>query len=435
MKNKNLSLTSEQSHHIFKKRKIVFDEDGEQQNLIIESGFNIGCSSSNSKHFKSTQSNSYHRKRGSKSKDAHRKWSCSTNDCSGFRDKFVLASYNILGVENASRHPDLYRKVPYKYMKWDHRRVALCKELTQYDPSILCFQEVDCFSDLRDALQQGGFKGVQKARTGDAQDGCAIFWKYDRFKLLHEENIEFQHFGLRNNVAQFCVLELKDDQLNRDPKMSKTTCRSLVVGNIHVLFNPNRGDIKLGQVRLFLEKAHRLSEEWGGIPVVLAGDFNSVPQSALYQYISSAKLNILQHDRRRVSGQIEMPPRHSSSHKEPFRPKSFKYRWNCEELKLATGSKTVSCLQHSLKLRSAYLGVPGNVTTRDIIGEPLATLCLSNFMGTVDYIWHNDQLVPVRVLETLPRNALKTMGGLPSKDWGSDHLALVCEFAFANSES
>ncbi|KAK4341208.1 hypothetical protein RND71_039709 [Anisodus tanguticus] len=51
-----------------------------------------------------------------------------------------------------------------------------------------------------------------------------------------------------------------------------------LVGNIHVLYNPNRGDIKLGQVRLFLESAQRLSQEWGDIPVVLAGDLNSMPQ-------------------------------------------------------------------------------------------------------------------------------------------------------------
>lgn len=32
------------------------------------------------------------------------------------------------------------------------------------------------------------------------------------------------------------------------------------------------------QIRLFLKKAHELSQEWGNIPVVLAGDFNSMPQ-------------------------------------------------------------------------------------------------------------------------------------------------------------
>uniref|UniRef100_A0A0E0E083 Endonuclease/exonuclease/phosphatase domain-containing protein n=1 Tax=Oryza meridionalis TaxID=40149 RepID=A0A0E0E083_9ORYZ len=53
--------------------------------------------------------------------------------------------------------------------------------------------------------------------------------------------------------------------------------QKLVVGNIHVLFNPKRGDVKLGQIRMLLEKANALAEKWGGIPIVLAGDFNSTP--------------------------------------------------------------------------------------------------------------------------------------------------------------
>lgn len=40
--------------------------------------------------------------------------------------------------------------------------------------------------------------------------------------------------------------------------------RRLLVGNIHVLFNPNRGDIKLGQVfaPLFIDKEGQVLAEW-----------------------------------------------------------------------------------------------------------------------------------------------------------------------------
>lgn len=34
----------------------------------------------------------------------------------------------------------------------------------------------------------------------------------------------------------------------------------------------------MAQVRLFLEKAHELSQEWGSIPVIISGDLNSIPQ-------------------------------------------------------------------------------------------------------------------------------------------------------------
>ncbi|XP_054787089.1 carbon catabolite repressor protein 4 homolog 5-like isoform X4 [Prosopis cineraria] len=265
---------------------------------------------------------------------------------------------------------------------------------------------------------------------------------FTRFTLLHQEDIEFQQFGLRNNVAQLCILEVKRDKLESDACSPTILNRRFLVGNIHVLFNPKRGDIKLGQVRLFVDKAYKLSQEWGNIPVILAGDLNSVPQSAIYEFLASSKLDIQLYNRRNMSGQLE-----ASSNCRVFRSqvgyeasismsvsRQLVYRWSEEELELATGAEGVTHLQSHLKLHSAYASIPGNNKTRDDIGEPLATSYHSKFMGTVDYIWHTKELVPVRVLETLPIDILRATKGLPSEKWGSDHLALVCEFAFANYE-
>ncbi|GKV39422.1 hypothetical protein SLEP1_g47187 [Rubroshorea leprosula] len=379
--------------------------------------------------------------------ESSRKWVFSSRDCSNYKDKVIIVSYNILGVENAAKHPDLYVNVPPKFLKWQRRKNLIRNEINGYNASILCFQEVDRFDDLDDLLQKDGFKGVYKARTGEACDGCALFWKDEIFTLLHEENIEFQRFGLRDNVAQLCVLKMNQNQIQskstQESETKSTKNRSLLVGNIHVLFNPNRGDIKLGQIRLFLEKAHKLSQEWGGIPVILAGDLNSIPQSAMYQFLESSGLNIQFHDRRRISGQLEYESQGKGfkfQNKNMARctasvsvSRTVRYSWSEEELMLATGSKRVTHLQHKLKLDSAYLRVPGSHGTRDSYGEPLATSYHSKFMGTVDYIWHTQGLVPVRVLDTLSIKALR-YSGLPSERWGSDHLALVCELAFADGD-
>ncbi|XP_058091543.1 carbon catabolite repressor protein 4 homolog 5 isoform X2 [Magnolia sinica] len=390
------------------------------------------------------------KKKGRSEEDRNRRWVFSPRDCSGYKDRFVIVSYNILGVGNASKHVDLYNRVPPQNLNWDWRKKLICKELNLYMPGILCFQEVDRFDDLADLLHEDGFKGVYKGRTGEACDGCAIFWREELFTLLHQEDLEFRKFGLRDNVAQLCVLKMnlnhsKSSRSNGTyPQKARTTpSRSILVGNIHVLFNPNRGDIKLGQIRLFLETAHRLSQEWGNIPVIIAGDLNSMPQSAIYQFLASSELDILMYDRRKMSGQIECP---SSS--KPFSNQSatttrsllcisnpMRYRWSEEEIRLAAGCRGCTHLQHHLKLHSAYIGVPGDCHTRDNDGEPLATSYHSKFMGTVDYIWHSEDLVPVAVVETLPINILRKTGGLPSEKWGSDHLALVCELAFADNVS
>ncbi|KAF5469043.1 hypothetical protein F2P56_013143 [Juglans regia] len=376
----------------------------------------------------------------------YRKWVSSSCDFSDCKDKLVIVSYNILGVNNASNHPDLYCKVPPEFLEWDQRKILIHEEINNYNASILCFQEVDRFEDLDDLFQTEGFVGVYKARTGEACDGCAIFWKDKLFTLLHQENIEFRSFGLRDNVAQLCVLELiqnqsesKYTQASMSPPIRN---RRLLVGNIHVLFNPNRGDIKLGQVRMFLERAYKLSRQWGDIPVVIGGDLNSIPQSPIYQFLASSELDVQLYDRRKISGQLEYAyqcrdfrfQNENAARRGAWmpNPKPLLYRWSDEELRLATGIGGVTHVQHQLKLCSAYIGVPGSSRTRDNHGEPLATSYHSKFMGRVDYIWHTEELVPVRVLETLPINSLRRSGGLPSEKWGSDHLALVCELAFAD---
>lgn len=260
-----------------------------------------------------------------------------------------------------------------------------------------------------------------------------------RFTLLHEEKIEFLKFGLRNNVAQLCVLKRK--QSRSDPDLEAETSQMLpsqtfLVGNIHVLFNHKRGDMKLGQVRIFVEKAHELSKKWGNIPVILGGDFNSTPQSALYEFLASSELDLELHDRRNMSGTIGQGVFQSqNTHAARFWgsvPRPHPYIWDKEELRLATGNDKSTFLKHPLNLSSAYLGVCGSSTTRDNFGEPLATSYHSMFMGTVDYIWHSREVVPIRVLDTLPISILRKTGGLPSKEFGSDHLALVCELAFFN---
>ncbi|XP_030941118.1 carbon catabolite repressor protein 4 homolog 5 isoform X3 [Quercus lobata] len=346
----------------------------------------------------------------------NRNWVFSSHDLPNYKDTVVVVSYNILGVENASNHPYLYYKVPPKFLDWDRRKILIHEEINRYNASILCFQEVDRFDDLEDLLKKDGFVGIHKARTGEACDGCAIFWKEKLFAVLHQENIEFRRVGLCDNVAQLCVLEMIQNQSEsksstQTSMSSSTQSRRLLVGNIHVLFNPNRGDIKLGQ-------------------------------SAMYQFLASSKLDIQQLDRREISGQLECPsqcrgyrPYYENATRSNVWmsiPRPLLYTWSDEELRLATGSGGVTHVQHQLKLLSAYLGVPGSSRTRDIHGEPLATSYHSKFMGTVDYIWHTEELVPVRVLETLPIDTLRRSGGLPSEKWGSDHLALVCELAFAD---
>ncbi|KAL5726289.1 hypothetical protein ACHQM5_009343 [Ranunculus cassubicifolius] len=344
------------------------------------------------------------------------------------QEKFTVVSYNILGDKNAAKHRDLYSLIPQEYMKWDRRKKLICEELIEKDSDIICLQEVDKYYDLLEIMEKQGYTGSFTQRSGGAVDGCAMFWKADKFRLLEGESIEFKDFGLRDNVAQIYVFEMcRDDS------------RRVLVGNIHVLFNPSRGDIKLGQIRVLLSRAQTLSEKWGNVPVVLAGDFNCTPQSAIYQFISSSQLDVALYDKKYLSGQHGRHPPHSGCFRgymsrtmllmDRFMNKS----WSEEETMSATGNTNGTIAEHPLRLKSSYASVKvteGPLRTRDFHGEPLATSFHSKFLGTVDYLWYSEGLVPSRVLDTPPLDILRKTQGLPYKKLGSDHLALVSEYAF-----
>ncbi|KAG7625714.1 Endonuclease/exonuclease/phosphatase [Arabidopsis thaliana x Arabidopsis arenosa] len=343
-----------------------------------------------------------------------------TTPVSQASERFTVVSYNILGDGNSSYHRDLYSNVSVPYLKWGYRKRLICEELIRLNPDIICMQEVDKYFDLFSMMEKAGYAGSYKRRTGDNIDGCAMFWKADRFRVLERENIEFSQFGMRDNVAQLAVLELR--------KSNKS--RKILLGNIHVLYNPNQGDVKLGQVRSLCSKAHLLSKKWGDIPIVLCGDFNSTPKSPLYNFLASSELNVMEHDKKELSGQKNCRPTKvletgsKSSNTITFSS------WTKEEIRVATGQENSYWAAHPLKLNSSYASVKGSANTRDSVGEPLATSYHSKFLGTVDYLWYSDGLLPARVLDTLPIDVLCKTKGLPCQELGSDHLALVSEFVF-----
>ncbi|KAL3512280.1 hypothetical protein ACH5RR_024997 [Cinchona calisaya] len=343
-------------------------------------------------------------------------------------ERFTVVSYNILADRNAFKHWDLYRNVPSIFLRWHHRKRVICEELIGLNPDIICLQEVDKYFDLLTILEKAGYLGSYKRRTGDYVDGCAMFWKADKFQLLEGESIEFRQYGLRDNVAQLSVFEMR-----------KAKSRRILIGNVHVLYNPRRGDVKLGQIRFLLSKAYILSKKWENAPVVLAGDYNSTPQSAIYSFFSSSELNILLHDRGNLSGQKDCRPTQSLGVRQEkgslfvLMDRFLHSSWTSEEIKIATGDTGSRVVRHPLKLYSSYAMVKGSTGTRGPNGEPLATSYHSKFLGTVDYLWFSDGIVPTKVMDTLPINVLKKIGGLPCQKIGSDHLPLVSEFAFTPS--
>ena len=346
-----------------------------------------------------------------------------------------VMSYNILADRYAKTHAnELYSSVPKACMRWNTRANMMAKEISCWSPDIVCLQEVDRFKHLQNLLRPQGYRGTYLQRTAGRPDGLAIFWKHDSISLVHQEDVSFASYDLRDNVAQICVFKLKSHHHKEDPMV--------VVSNIHVLFNPKRGDIKLGQVRILLDRVHnvlhKFHTDWPGI---LCGDFNSSPSSALHRFITTGEINLLSTSRREVSGQISdarSPPvaYGGEDHHKPHAKQGAKKNkpWKLEEINTATGIENtnmescVSVLKHHLNIRSSYSDVLGD--------EPLFSTAHDKYFGTVDYIFYSNShnldryrwhARPMKVLGVPPVQRILPKG-LPSGFWPSDHVSLMTTF-------
>ncbi|XP_065318510.1 uncharacterized protein LOC135926530 isoform X2 [Gordionus sp. m RMFG-2023] len=119
---------------------------------------------------------------------------------------FTLMCYNILCDKYATRQ--LYAYCPTWALAWAYRKHRILSQLAESKADILCLQEVETeqFSDfLLPELEFLGYDGIfapkSRAKTMRHEerkfvDGCAIFYKRSRFRLLKSHVVEFNQVAI-----------------------------------------------------------------------------------------------------------------------------------------------------------------------------------------------------------------------------------------------
>ncbi|GLE00108.1 hypothetical protein PINS_up008835 [Pythium insidiosum] len=224
-----------------------------------------------------------------------------------------IVSFNVLADYIVARDGALNGDAAWKY-EWDYRRRRLLREILSWHAHIVCLQEVDHYDDFfAPELRKHGFVGVFKKRTGDeTQDGCAIFVQSKMLSIVSTHPLEYFESDdallNRHNVALQVVVEWRRDETSERP-------RRFIVANTHLLFNPGRGDVKLAQLQRLLSSLAELRrsestssassdrEDAAPLPVILCGDFNLMPHSALYEFLSRRSLDVSGLSKHFLSGQ------------------------------------------------------------------------------------------------------------------------------------
>ncbi|KAE8877193.1 hypothetical protein PF005_g13479 [Phytophthora fragariae] len=348
---------------------------------------------------------------------------------------FRFMSFNVLAdylVQNDRENEPAKRHVKYD---WEYRRGRLVKEILRWLPDVVNLQEVDHFEDFFEPrLRNAGYMGVYKRRTGETtHDGCAIFVKEDKFRIVSSHPLKYHVPGHpvldRDNIALTAVVE-------ETSNANGSTPARFVVANTHLLFNPHRGEIKLAQLNMLLEHLTSLRQEHNlMLPVLLSGDFNLAPHSPLYHFLSSGELDASGLSRYDLSGQ------NLSKHAEK---KTIRTNENDRARHHGNGTahgkfnaakarrddfrvfKANTVYSHELDFASAYAQSPNDKCT----GEPKFTIFHNGSRGAVDYIWFTRGSLHCHgVVEMIPAGLLFVNKELPTMEHSSDHLSLVANFS------
>ncbi|SCU96447.1 LAMI_0F06590g1_1 [Lachancea mirantina] len=329
------------------------------------------------------------------------------------KKSFTLLSYNTLCQHYAT--PKMYRFTPSWALSWEYRREKLKNEILSYQTDVVCLQEVESktFAEFWSPLMtEKGYSSIFQAKTRartmqskDSQkvDGCAMFYKNSEFKLLFSDIVDFSSMWMKHKRFQ-----RTEDYLNR--AMNKDNVALIIklqhiksgdqvwVATTHLHWDPQFNDVKTFQVGVLLDHLEKLIKEQHNcnnaqdlkrVPVVVCGDFNSTPDSAVYELFNTGSVR---------------------QHKD-IEGRDFGYM-------------SQKNFYHGLSLKSSY----------DSIGELPFTNMSPDFTDVIDYIWYSPQGLRVRGLlgEIDPTYASKFIG-FPNDKFTSDHIALVSRFEFTKT--
>ncbi|TIB04631.1 hypothetical protein E3P96_01578 [Wallemia ichthyophaga] len=338
-------------------------------------------------------------------------------------ETFSLLCYNILCDKYATSQ--MYGYTPSWALNWDYRKEILLQEIMGFSADIVCLQEVDIeqYEDFfLNHLSHHDYRGVysQKSRAKTMSenekkrvDGCATFFKGSKYQLIESEVIEFSQVALqRSDFAKtedmFNRVLTKDNIANVALLENIESGTRLIVANVHIHWNPEFRDVKLVQVAILMDEIEKISKRFSTlppklnvqsgkkgpvytdmskIPLIVCGDFNSVPNSGVYEFLGKG---------------------HVERDHEDFMHHQY-------------GAFTTEGMKHKFALKSSYAN----------IGELPMTNYIPGFEEVIDYVWYTQNtLSVVGLLGEVDQSYLNRIVGFPNVHFPSDHLVLHFVFFY-----
>lgn len=166
---------------------------------------------------------------------------------------------------------------------WHKRKENVIRMLNFYDLDIIGMQEVlvSQLNYMKENLPAFGVVGVGRKDGKDQGEFSPVFYRKDRFKMIKTETFWLSETpdkiskGWDANLERIVTWAILQD---------KKTSKEVIFLNTH--FDHRGVQARVESAKLLRSKIAELA---GGRPVILTGDFNSVPSSEAIQHLTDQK--------------------------------------------------------------------------------------------------------------------------------------------------
>lgn len=328
-------------------------------------------------------------------------------------ESFTVFNYNILCERYATAQ--LYGYTPSWALAWEYRKELILHEITSYGADIICLQEVDkenYDNYFTPQLKEKGYEGVfwakSRSRTMNdteqkAVDGCASFFKSSMFELVNKQLVEFNQAPSFKRDPNFKYTKEVYNRLMTKDHIAviimlerKGTGSRLMLANAHIEWNPKFRDVKVLQVAMLMDEIQTMASGFAknpartvtkdkapvyqsgtDIPLIVCSDFNSIPQSGVYEFMS----------------------------------RGFIEKDHEDFMQLDYGNYIKDGRKHDFSLKSAY----------QRLGELPFTNYTPGFQGVIDYIWYTtNSLEVIGLLKEVDQSYTDGVVGFPNAHFPSE---------------
>nr|XP_022905545.1 2',5'-phosphodiesterase 12-like [Onthophagus taurus] len=312
-------------------------------------------------------------------------------------NEFRVVSYNILADQYT--RDGQFEYVDCKYLSSQYRWRLSMNELLGYNADIICLQEIEYSSFhefYKGHLTSCGFTPAFYKKGRILNEGLGFMFDRSRFQRIEVKHIVLaQQLKENGNCSDiYSVIkrnkDLKEGVLKQHTSLllaalqCKNTKTVLVVANTHLFYHSEAGDIRLVQAVIANKCIQKFCNDvksicnGSKIAVIFCGDFNSLPESGVYNYMIN--------DISKCNKELEQ-----------------------------IGCNT-NFLKKNLIYGSAY-------------ETPPFTNYTDNFKGCLDYIFYEKDAMELTKIVPLPtEDEMSVNVALPNQYFPSDHVALIADF-------